>query len=146
RFDQVEVYENLRVMPHLWFAKDTQMQTNEEILKTIRTGLYDPAKATLIERGTMKWDFYPPFSADSSFWGAANATDVLKPEEREPKAEIKHYDPQRIEIDAKTPPIGGFLVLSEIYYDGWEARVDGQPTKIYRTDYTLRGVVVCAGN
>ncbi len=40
----------------------------------------------------------------------------------------------------------GFVVFSEIYYQqGWEARVDGIATPIYRVDYTLRGLELDAG-
>ncbi|MGH9840879.1 MAG: YfhO family protein, partial [Blastocatellia bacterium] len=61
---------------------------------------------------------------------------------RQPK--IERYEANRIELTTENPQ-NGFLVLSETYYDGWEARIDGQPAKIYRTDYTLRGVAVPAG-
>nr|MDQ3013940.1 YfhO family protein [Acidobacteriota bacterium] len=152
KFDQVEVYENQQPLPRAWFVKQTEEQANEEILKTVRSGLmpdglkFDPLKIALIEKGAMKWTFYPPFNVNPRPFEAVAAFDALKPEDREAKAEIKRYEPQRIEIETKTPLIGGFLVLSEIDYDGWEARVDGQPVKIYRTDYTLRGVSVPAGD
>jgi len=42
-------------------------------------------------------------------------------------------------------PADGLLVLSEVYYPGWQAVVDGQATPIVRADYTLRGVPVPAG-
>jgi hypothetical protein len=41
---------------------------------------------------------------------------------------------------------GGFLVLSEAYYPGWRAEVDGRPVPVYPTDTTLQGIVVPAGN
>jgi uncharacterized membrane protein YfhO len=41
---------------------------------------------------------------------------------------------------------GGFLVLSEAYYPGWHAEVDGRPVPVYPTDTTLQGIVVPAGN
>jgi hypothetical protein len=146
RFDQVEVYENLRVMPRAWFTEAFVERADQEMLKTIRSNSFDPSKSALIEKGAMKWTFYPPYGLDPGPHNDATATEALKPDEREPKVEIKRYGSQRIELAAKTPPIGGFLVLSEIYYDGWEARVDGQPTEIYRTDYTLRGVRVPPGD
>ena len=40
---------------------------------------------------------------------------------------------------------GSFLILSDVYYPGWRASVDGRETHIYQTDYALRGVFVPAG-
>lgn len=39
----------------------------------------------------------------------------------------------------------GFLVVSEIDYPGWQATVDGQPARVYRTDGIVRGVALDAG-
>jgi uncharacterized membrane protein YfhO len=39
-----------------------------------------------------------------------------------------------------------FLVLSDVYYPGWRAYIDGEETKIYQTNYILRGIVIPAGN
>ncbi|MEK7250679.1 MAG: YfhO family protein, partial [Bacteroidota bacterium] len=47
-------------------------------------------------------------------------------------------------LEAKTSQ-DGLLVLSEMYYPGWKASVDGVETEIYRTDYNLRSVFVGAG-
>jgi len=38
------------------------------------------------------------------------------------------------------------LVVSEIFYPGWEAKIDGNPATIMVTDYLLRGVALPAGN
>jgi uncharacterized membrane protein YfhO len=38
------------------------------------------------------------------------------------------------------------LFLSDTYYPGWQALIDGKPTKIYRTDYTFRSILVPQGN
>jgi hypothetical protein len=39
----------------------------------------------------------------------------------------------------------GFVLLNEIYYPGWEARVDGNPTEILRADGIFRAVFVPGG-
>jgi uncharacterized membrane protein YfhO len=49
-----------------------------------------------------------------------------------------------MEIDV-TAANSGMLVLSEMYYPGWVAKVNGQATKIYRVDGGLRGIPVSAG-
>ncbi|NCN58339.1 hypothetical protein COW99_02535 [Candidatus Roizmanbacteria bacterium CG22_combo_CG10-13_8_21_14_all_38_20] len=38
------------------------------------------------------------------------------------------------------------LVLSDNYYPGWNAYIDGEKTKIYRANYTFRAVVVPGGS
>ena len=55
------------------------------------------------------------------------------------RAEVIRYTPDRVVIDADSRD-GGFLVLTDQYYPGWRASVDGKPAPIYRTDYLFRGV------
>ena len=44
-----------------------------------------------------------------------------------------------------TSPEDGVLVLSEVYYPGWAAEVDGNPVRILEADYLLRGIPLRAG-
>lgn len=59
-------------------------------------------------------------------------------------AKIETYEAHRVQIQtrAETP---AFLVLSDTYYPGWQARVDGKHARIYRTNYAFRGVMVPQG-
>ncbi len=59
-------------------------------------------------------------------------------------AVITAHEPCRVAIRASAPA-GGFLVLGDVNYPGWRATVDGRPTKVYQTDYVVRGVVVPPG-
>jgi hypothetical protein len=133
RFDQVEVYENLRAAPRAWFVEQALAFSADEILKTIKTGgtpnrePFDPARVALLEAGD------------------GNAAAPVIGDAKNAQVKITRYEPNRIEL-ATSNPNEGFLVLSEVYYQGWEARVDGKPTKIYRTDHTLRGIRVPAGD
>jgi uncharacterized membrane protein YfhO len=47
-------------------------------------------------------------------------------------------------LDVKTND-NAFLVLSDVYYPGWQASIDGESTHIFQTDYVLRGVAVPPG-
>ena len=54
------------------------------------------------------------------------------------------YEPRRIEFESRNAA-DRFLVLSEVFYPGWKALVDGAEVEIHRTDYALRGVKVPLG-
>ena len=63
----------------------------------------------------------------------------------EEKVTIRRYEPTFIELDV-TSPAPGMAVLSDTYFPGWIARVDGKLAKVYLVDYALRGVPVEAGS
>ncbi len=59
------------------------------------------------------------------------------------RAEVQAWSPNRILVEAAGP---GQLVLSEVIYGGWEARVDGVLTPIETVAGLLRGVRLPEGN
>jgi len=60
------------------------------------------------------------------------------------KAEIIDFSPNKITLEAFLEK-NGLLFLSEIYYPGWKAYVDGKETKIYCANYTFRAVPLTRG-
>ncbi len=58
---------------------------------------------------------------------------------------ILEYEPTRIVLEAEAAA-DGILVLSEVYYPGWRAYVDGRETRIYRADHALRALPLQAGS
>lgn len=62
------------------------------------------------------------------------------------KANVTHYEPGHITIQLDSAaPAGSALMVSENYYPGWQATVDGKPATIGRADYVLMGVALPAG-
>jgi hypothetical protein len=53
-------------------------------------------------------------------------------------ATIREYSPNRVVIE--TGGAGGYLVLADIWFPGWECLVDHRPTPIYRANYLFRAV------
>lgn len=45
-------------------------------------------------------------------------------------------------VETKNP---AFLVITDIFYPGWNVYIDNQKSKIFRTDYLFRGVIIPAG-
>ena len=54
------------------------------------------------------------------------------------------YDLNEIRLSVETGK-AGYLVLSEVYYPGWRATVDGVETDIMRCDWCLRAIPLSAG-
>jgi hypothetical protein len=57
---------------------------------------------------------------------------------------IADYQPERIDIEVHST-IGGLLIISNVFYPGWSAYVDGRPSPIVRVDHALQGIVLPAG-
>ncbi len=91
---------------------------------------FDPAETALFE----KEDF-------------GNRQALLPPIGDPAGAEAKgaRFEPNRIEIQTRNSQ-DGLLCVSEIYYRGWEAWIDGKRAPVEKVNYTLRGVFVPAGN
>jgi len=75
----------------------------------------------------------------------ANQFERLGPISQEAEANIISYEPNEVKIKVKneTP---AFLVLTDTYYPGWRAYVDGEETTIYRTNGLVRSVLVPGGD
>ena len=58
--------------------------------------------------------------------------------------EITHYQTRTITMKAAMAT-DGLIVLSEKYYAGWKAFIDGQPAKIYKANYTLQAIAAPKG-
>ncbi len=123
------VYENQRALPRTWLVGETKVLKPAEILQTIRRSRlpdgqpYDPLRLALVE---------DPLAGLSP---AGTASGV---------AELMDLEQQRVTVRTSSPT-PAFLVLSDVFYPGWQATIDGQPTKIFQTNYVQRGVQVPAG-
>jgi len=68
----------------------------------------------------------------------------LKQSDKQGRAIIKEYRANNVLIQTHSSS-DSFLVLSDNYYPGWKAYVDGKEAPIYRTNYTFRGVKIPSG-
>ncbi len=59
------------------------------------------------------------------------------------QAQFSSYAPNTVNIDVSTDT-DSLLFLSDTYFPGWHAYVDGVPSKVYRADYAFRAVVIPA--
>jgi hypothetical protein len=120
----VSLYEYQDAMPRAFIAPQAAVVPADQMLEHMRG-------ADLRTRA---------FVEDPAFRG-------LPPESaRAPagRAEITQYEPNRVVVETDSAT-SGLLVLTDQYYPGWHASLDGAPATLYRTDFLFRGVVVPAG-
>jgi hypothetical protein len=88
----------------------------------------------------------PQFAPPSSATVAEPMETVLShPWVQSPLPKVVDHSHNRVAIQADLKE-QGLLVLADAYYPGWKAFVDGEETKIYQTNYVMRGVLVPAGS
>ncbi len=62
----------------------------------------------------------------------------------EDRVEIERYTPEHVVLRTNSDA-DGLLVLTDAYYPGWQASVDGESATILQTDALFRGVFIPAG-
>ncbi|HEX8069128.1 MAG TPA: YfhO family protein [Pyrinomonadaceae bacterium] len=126
----VLILENARALPRAWLVAEAAAVDGEEALRLIRgetTRDFDPTRTALLE---VRAEELPTLPGGAAAGGSG--------------ARVVASAPARltVETDAPTPTV---LVVSDIFYPGWVATVDGRPAPILLTDYLLRGVALPAG-
>lgn len=102
---------------------------------------YDPLREVVLEEAPSGSE--PP-AAGPVAGDRASAAAAHAPSAEAGSAEIVSERPSRIEIRARAER-DAWLVLSDRYAGGWEARLDGGPVPIRRADYLFRAVRLPAG-
>jgi hypothetical protein len=58
--------------------------------------------------------------------------------------EVKELNPQELQLHVDAP-VSGFVVLTDAFYPGWQATVDGQTAEVWQANLAFRAVAVAAG-
>lgn len=58
---------------------------------------------------------------------------------------ISSYEPNAIEMSVSSLT-NSFLIVSDTYYPGWVASVDGKEASVYRANYAFRGIIIPKGD
>ena len=109
-----------RYLPRAWVVHKAQVVRGEEALPLLATEDFDPLQTVLLEE-----------EPQAILSGETDA--------RDSSVTVVEYEPSKITLDVDAAG-DGILVLSEVYYPGWRARVDGRETRVHRVDHALRGV------
>jgi membrane protein YfhO len=116
--------------PYAWVAPAILKAPDEQVFATILDPRFNVASLAL-------------FDPSSS---VAGQKVTAQPAPLAIKAHATRYEPGRVSIELDAPaPAGSALVVSETYYPGWRATVDGKAATVDRADYAFMGVPLSAG-
>ncbi len=122
---QIDVYLNTKALPRAQLiGRALIVHSGEEAWQAIHAAEFDPSREVTIENGVEL------ASAEDQSGGQALAfTSITNGRE---------------ELVARTES-PAYLVLSDVYYPGWTATIDGQPTALYPANFAFRAVLVPPG-
>ncbi len=124
RDERVAIYENLAVWPRAWFADRVVAETDPEaVLAAVTAVGFDRHTETRVE------------ALEAPVGEARGDAEVV----------TGTWSPNRIVLRVRTDD-PRLLVVSEMHYPGWVARIGGREVPIHRANYLFRSVVVPPGD
>jgi hypothetical protein len=122
------LYENTDMLPRAYVAHRAIPAGNEdEALAAVSGATFDPRRDVVIEDITL---------SETPLTGAIPLITAAK---------IVDYEPSRVVVEANIL-FAGHLVLTDTFYPGWRAELDGQPAEIERANFLFRAVAIPAGH
>jgi hypothetical protein len=123
--EEINIYENLTWKPRAYMCYRFEVMERDSILDRLRS----------LDWGSdvVFFDEEPAEKLDAKEFPAENCIGF----------EETQNNYLRLNVDTESE---GYLVLTDNYYPGWKARVNGESKKIYRANYTMRAVSIGPGN
>ena len=129
--DTLYLYKLNANNPYSWITPIAVKAPDDQVLATVLNPRFDVTRAAL-------------FDTSANVAAARNVQSLPAP--LPITTTVRRYEPGRAQIDLSAPaPAGSSLVVSENFYPGWIATVDGKPAKLGRADYSLIGVELPEG-
>jgi hypothetical protein len=125
--DTWRIWQYKPALPRVMFVKSYIVRNDSQ---QIIDALYDP-KVRL--DATVVLESVPTMPPSAQYSGNQRSS-----------AAITSYELNSVTVSTSSP-VAGFALLTDNYYPGWIATIDGKPTQLYRADYTLRAVAVPKG-
>jgi uncharacterized membrane protein YfhO len=127
--DQKSIGLRNSCLPRAFLVPGATLLRKDEVLDYLAGTNFDPRRSILFEKGDLACAT-PPVSLDPS-----PVSGVV---------EITRYRPDRLVLSANTSRMA-YLFLSEMFYPGWKAFIDGHATRILRGNYLFRVLEVPKG-
>lgn len=125
RTNEVAVFENLDVMPRAFLVHTARVLDDKNTLAAMQRADFDPTRLVFIANG----------GAPLNAGGAQRADESVR---------IVSYQPERVIVSVRAHA-DAYLVLTDAWYLGWRAQMNGVEVPLYRANLIFRAVRVPAG-
>jgi hypothetical protein len=126
---QIDVYLNTAALPMALLVHEARVVESHTAAWEALFADFDPTQTVILEE-SQATDLGPGIARRSGIESG--------------RIEFVRYESNEIVLAVETPA-NGWLVLSEVYYPGWQATVDGEAAKVLRADYAFRAVALSPG-
>jgi hypothetical protein len=131
----VKIYENLEVLPRAFVVHNAiivpdSWSGTEQALSIMRDSRFDPGNNVVLITD----------SPDAPHFGVGRH--ILF--DAEPLVTISEYSATRVVVEVEASR-AGYLLLTDAYYPGWQAEINGESVPIYRADVMFRAVPIEEG-
>jgi len=123
-FFDIKVYRNREALPRLFLVHRSSVATDDQALARLRDPDFAPEAEVLLN----------PSPTVRALRGSLQRGQV----------EITVFQPERV-VARTNAAEDGYLVFTDSFYPGWQARVDGEEVRVERADYLFKAVYVPAG-
>jgi hypothetical protein len=150
RDPQVNIYLNTQALPRaLLVHQAVAVPDQESAFAQIQEPGFDPANSVVVEgeqriRGFNGQGGETGEQRTGGFNGQGEGAGGKTQEGGSESLDITAYRPNAIHLTAETSE-EAYLVLSEVYYPGWRAYVDGRAEPVLRANYAFRAIYLQSG-
>ena len=133
--EHAKVYENPGFLPRAWLAAQVEVKKDfNEMVPLLRDPSFDPYRVAYVEQ---------PLGDLRALTPQVNQPARPSPADRG-TALFARESPNRFRVETHSP-MPKLLVVSQNWYPGWKARINGQLRPVERVNGTLMGVQIDAG-
>jgi hypothetical protein len=127
--DTIKIYQNEKVLPRAFLAENCQVIKNENDYPAIFSrDDFNPGKMVLLNKSPE----------------GLTCNNETRPLTQNETVEILDYSPNSIDLEVHAEK-KRLLFLSDAFFPGWRAIINGEETEIYRSNYAFRSIVIKPG-